>query len=210
MKHRESHLAYYERPDVRQKIRDRHNGKPEVIARREARLAWRKERADYRASDQFKAVLKERNRKNWLKRKSLGKTREHDRKKWRENLQHRLASNMRRLVHSALTRMTTIRKCSRTFDLIGCSVSALKVHLETQFIESMSWENYGSSWHVDHRIPLALFDLSDAGQQRAAFHFENLRPLWKSANHQKSDRVIVDGKEVRARDIRKIVPFKAA
>ena len=181
-----------------------------MIARREARLKWRAERAAYRASDEFKEVLKERNRKNWLKRKSLGKTREHDRKRWRENIQHRLGQNMRRVVHSALTRLTGTRKHSKTFSLIGCSVSALKVHLESQFVEGMTWENYGSAWHVDHFIPLARFDLRDEKQQKLAFYFENLKPLWKAANHRKSDLIEVDGKQVRAREIRTIIPFKAA
>ncbi len=197
--------AYYKRPEVRQRISDRRRSKPEVIAKRKAWLNRRAERADYRASDEFKAVLKERNHQRWLKRKSEGKTREYDRKR-RLNVQHRLGQNMRRLIHQALTRQSTIRLAGKTFQLIGCSLPALKLHLESLFDDKMRWDNYGSYWHVDHRIPLALFDLSDPDQQRIAFHFENLRPLEARQNQSKSDKV----GDVRARYIRTIIPFKAA
>lgn len=210
VKHRASILAYYKRHNVRQRIRDKHNSKPEVIAKREARSQWRAERAAYRKSDEFKAILKVKNHEKWLKRKAAGKTREYDRNRWQNDLQYRLASNMRRLVHQAITRLSGTHKHAKTFNLIGCSISALRVHLESQFVEGMSWQNYGSEWHVDHFVPISLFDLNDDLQQRQAFYFENLKPLWKADNHSKSDKVEIEGKQVRARDIRKIIPFKAA
>lgn len=52
----------------------------------------------------------------------------------------------------------------------------------------MSWENYGSYWHVDHKIPCAKYDLTDPNQQKACFHFSNLQPLEASENIRKSDK----------------------
>lgn len=210
-KHREAHLAYYRRPDVRQRIRTRHNSKPEVVALREARLSWRAERAAYRASDEYKTVLKDRNKRTYLNRKASGKMAKFYRDKRRTDAVYRLTANMRRLITYALTQNLGALRAARTFDLIGCSVSALRLHLESQFTEPMTWENYGSIWHVDHRIPMSLFNLTDARQQRIAFHFENLRPLLAVENQQKSDFIEVDGKKVRAREIRNnIISFKAA
>ena len=52
-------------------------------------------------------------------------------------------------------------------DLIGCTVAQLRQHLEAQFTDGMSWENYGKhGWHVDHIRPCASFDLADPEQQR--------------------------------------------
>ncbi len=195
--------AYYKLPEVRARIMEKHNSKPEVVAKREAWIKYLAERAAYRKSDKFKAVLKERNARNWLKRKAAGKTREHDRKRWRGNLQHRLGSNMRRLVRSVMMRRVGYKKAHRTFELIGCSIEALKVHLEARFTPEMSWENYGAYWEVDHIIPLARFDLTNPVYQKLAFHFENLQPLEKTENRKKSDKV--EGVSVRT-----IIPFKAA
>ena len=51
----------------------------------------------------------------------------------------------------------------------------------------MTWENYGSYWHVDHIRPLASFDLSKPEEQTKAFHFSNCQPLEAKKNLQKSD-----------------------
>lgn len=197
--------AYWKQPHVRKRIRDRRNSNPAIIAKREARLKWRLERKAYRESDEFKLVLKERNRRNWLKRKSLGKTKELDRKRW-QNPQHRLAQNMRRLVHQALCR-TKVVKSQRLLELIGCTMPEFKTHLESQFEFGMSWQNMGK-WEIDHRVPLSSFNLADPEQQKLAFNFHNCRPLWKQANRQKSDKI--EGELFRGRDMKKIIPFKAA
>ena len=38
-------------------------------------------------------------------------------------------------------------------EYLGCNIETFKKHLEQQFTEGMSWENYGE-WHIDHKIPL--------------------------------------------------------
>ncbi len=202
-RNKEKMADYWKRPEVRQRLRDKWNTSPEIIARREARLKQKQERVAYRASDEFKAIQKERNKQQWLKRKESGKAREYERKKWHTNIQHRLGQNMRRSVHQALTRTQGLRKADKTFELIGCSARALSVHLEAQFTPEMSWENYGTYWEVDHALPLKMFDLRDPVQQRQAFYFENLQPLKVEDNRKKSDKV--EGVSVR-----KIIPFKAA
>jgi hypothetical protein len=72
--------------------------------------------------------------------------------------------------------------------LVGCSLEELRSHLENQFSPGMSWENYGSAWHIDHRRPCAKFNLLDANEQRACFHFWNLQPLWAFDNLSKGAR----------------------
>jgi hypothetical protein len=68
--------------------------------------------------------------------------------------------------------------------LIGCSITQLREHIEKQFTDGMSWDNYGK-WHVDHIVPCSAFDLFDASQQQACFHFTNLQPLWAKDNRAK-------------------------
>jgi hypothetical protein len=73
-------------------------------------------------------------------------------------------------------------------ELLGCSVEQLIAHLECNFLSGMSWQNR-RQWHVDHVRPCASFDLRDAEQQRACFHFSNLRPLWALDNMRKHARL---------------------
>jgi len=52
----------------------------------------------------------------------------------------------------------------------------------------MCWERIAEI-HVDHILPLSAFDLNDEEQQRAAFHYTNLRPMWALENKRKSDKI---------------------
>lgn len=72
---------------------------------------------------------------------------------------------------------------------LGCSVEELKTHLEFQFQPGMTWENWAhDGWHIDHKIPLAKFDLTDREQLLRAVHYTNLQPLWAKDNLSKGAR----------------------
>jgi len=80
-------------------------------------------------------------------------------------------------------------KSGRTVELIGCSAIRLRQHIEKQFKEGMTWGNYGRrGWHIDHKKPCALFDLSKAEEQRKCFHYTNLQPMWGIDNMRKNSR----------------------
>lgn len=72
--------------------------------------------------------------------------------------------------------------------LTGCTLEALRLHLERLWQPGMSWANYGFyGWHIDHIRPIAAFDLTQEDQRRQCFHFSNLQPLWKDQNFSKRD-----------------------
>ena len=76
-----------------------------------------------------------------------------------------------------------------TFDLIGCSPSELKSHLEKQFKDDMSWGNHGLfGWHIDHIIPLSSAKTED--ELKRLCHYSNLQPLWAVENIIKRDKII--------------------
>lgn len=99
-------------------------------------------------------------------------------------------------------------KSADTLSLIGCSISDFKKHIESQFQSGMSWDNF-AAWEIDHRVPLASFNLSDPEQQKLAFNYHNCQPMWVKPNRQKSDWIEHEGKKIRGRDLRKhnIIPF---
>lgn len=73
--------------------------------------------------------------------------------------------------------------------MIGCDWDTLKVHIESQFAEGMTWENYGQ-WHCDHKDPIASFDLTDPEQVSRCFSWRNLQPLWAVDNLSKGAKLV--------------------
>jgi hypothetical protein len=113
--------------------------------------------------------------------------RKYDKKKRAIDPLYKLRKNCRtRLIEFLKTK--NIRKNSKTFDIIGCSPINLKEHIEKQFTEGMSWDNYGFyGWHIDHRIPL------DSGKSEGEIyklcHFTNLQPMWWKENLKKGKKL---------------------
>ena len=76
-------------------------------------------------------------------------------------------------------------------NIVSFSVDQLKRHLEKQFTPEMNWGNYGTYWHIDHKIPIAAFNfqtVSDTDFKRC-WALKNLQPLPKSVNCSKQDRL---------------------
>lgn len=73
--------------------------------------------------------------------------------------------------------------------LTGYTVTNLKTHLESMFDDKMTWDNYGSYWHVDHVKPLYFFDCSNKKKFKKAWSLLNLRPLEAKANMSKGYRI---------------------
>ena len=94
----------------------------------------------------------------------------------------RISHSFRTRLWGALFRKRTKKICG-TEELLGCDVLTLKKHLESQFKDGMSWGNYGrKGWHIDHIIPLDQFNLIDLEEQKKAFYYTNLQPLWAIDN----------------------------
>lgn len=98
----------------------------------------------------------------------------------KDNPTYKIKRNLRRRLNHSLNGSL---KAENTFALLGCTIEEFKLHLESQFLEGMSWSNYGrDGWHIDHIIPCFTFDLSVEEEQRKCFHYTNQRPLWAKDN----------------------------
>lgn len=73
-------------------------------------------------------------------------------------------------------------------ELLGIEFYLFLKWLEFQFYDSMSFENYGIYWHVDHTNPCNNFDLTKLTEQRECFNWVNLRPLTAVKNCSKQDK----------------------
>lgn len=67
---------------------------------------------------------------------------------------------------------------------LGCSIDYFKYHIESQFLDGMTWENHGE-WHFDHIVPLSTFDLTNREEFLKAVNFNNIQPLWATDNIRK-------------------------
>jgi hypothetical protein len=99
----------------------------------------------------------------------------------------KIINNMRTRVHYALENET---KSAKTKELLGCTILYYKKWLEYQFTEEMTWNNYGSYWHIDHVKPCISFDMSDEEEQKECFNWKNTRPMRVSDNLSKGHKVI--------------------
>lgn len=99
----------------------------------------------------------------------------------------RLAVNLRARLRSLLKKKKKIGSAARD---LGCSIEELRVHLESQFLPGMTWENYGPyGWHIDHIIPLSSFNLQNKEEFLKACHYSNLQPLWREDNLKKGNKI---------------------
>lgn len=64
--------------------------------------------------------------------------------------------------------------------IVGYTLLDLMDHLERNFEPDMTWDNYGSEWHIDHIIPLSSFSFSSYQDVafKEAWRLMNLMPRW--------------------------------
>lgn len=107
-----------------------------------------------------------------------------------EFIEYKIKTNTGRRIREILGQS----KSNRCMEYVGCNLEQLKKHIEEQFVEGMSWDNYGedntgsrvNAWHIDHKIPCKAFNLSNENEVKACFNYRNLRPLWATENIVKS------------------------
>lgn len=75
--------------------------------------------------------------------------------------------------------------------LVGFTLLDLMQHLEKQFLPGMSWDNHGTFWHIDHRIPISVFNykVPEDFDFARCWSLENLRPLEASKNISKGAKI---------------------
>ena len=105
--------------------------------------------------------------------------------RYKNDLNFRCESLLRRRLTRSL-KNAKVKKHSNTMDLLGCDMIHFIAHIESQFIEGMSWNKFGRDGiHLDHIRPCVSFDLTDPEQQKECFNWRNVQPLWARDNHSK-------------------------
>ena len=75
-----------------------------------------------------------------------------------KDIEKKIHSNVSRNIRHSLKLDGLSKKRRRWENLVGYSRKELMDHLEKQFVNGMSWDNYGKyGWHIDHIIPKCNF-----------------------------------------------------
>jgi hypothetical protein len=213
---REKHLVYYnDNKDLYKRLNAEHyKNNTELHKVKKERL--KKNNPDYfkehyKKNKEKKQVYKKiynkdnrdkinKSRKNYYhenKDKLRDKRNKRARERTKTDIQYRVSRNIRSRVRAAITKGF---KSGKSLDLLGTTIPELKTYLEERFLPTMTWDNYGTLWHIDHIIPCASFDLTIEEEQRKCFHYTNLQPLFAVTtviegveyigNLEKSDKVL--------------------
>lgn len=75
--------------------------------------------------------------------------------------------------------------------MVDYTTKDLMKHLEKLFKPGMTWDNYGSKWHIDHKIPVSAFNFTtpEHSDFKKCWALSNLQPLWKIDNLKKSNKL---------------------
>ena len=101
---------------------------------------------------------------------------------------YKLMSNFRTAIYQVL-KESNVEKNKHYFDILQYTPEQLITHLELQFKDDMSWDNYGI-WHVDHKSPITSFDIQEMGDKEfmSCWSLDNLQPMWGIENIRKSNK----------------------
>ena len=108
--------------------------------------------------------------------------------KYKSDINFRLVCNLRKRVLNAF-KARNVRKTNKTFSLLGCSHSFLRLWIESQLYSEMTLENYGKIWCLDHCLPIASFNLLDGNDVKKCFNWINLRPMYVKDIIIKGDKI---------------------
>jgi hypothetical protein len=157
---------------------------------RDRRLKFRKERE--KSGVVYKKKVKVSKKK---KRKVISKEKKKvygERSKLRRKLRlktdvvYKLKINLRRNIRKSIKNNGYTKK-SNTYTILGCSYEYFKEHIESQFEDWMSWDNYGLyngeenyGWDLDHIVPLSSAECEE--DIIRLNHHSNIQPLCSHIN----------------------------
>jgi len=133
-----------------------------------------------------KQYLKEYREKNIDKIREVKRNYERTRKS--KDPLYKLISNFRTAIYQVL-KESNVEKNGHYFDILQYTPDELIFHLENQFKDGMTWDNYGE-WHVDHIKSIASYNIQEIGDSEfmECWSLENLQPLWGEENIRKGSR----------------------
>lgn len=186
LKMKEWHKNYYldNKEELSQKMKD--NYLENIDFRKASMLEYRE--GNKERINEYNKIYREENKEKLKEYKIINKERlkdyniEYHKNRLKTDSLFRLKSILRKRICSIFK-----KKIIKTEEIIGCSFEDFKSHLECQFQDWMSWENYGRyngelnyGWDIDHKIPLS--SALNEEEVLKLNHYTNLQPLCSKVN----------------------------
>jgi len=108
----------------------------------------------------------------------------------RQKPKNRLDHAISREINKHL-KLNNISKSNRRWqDLVGYTKEQLMEHLQSKFTPEMSWDNYGTYWHIDHIRPKSWYEYksTDDVSFKECWSLNNLQPLPATINITKCNK----------------------
>lgn len=159
------------------------NKKERIAYARNYQQEHKKERKLYRQQGHIKEQEKEYRTRPQVKEKRNKRKRERK----LIDINYKIRENLRKRLHMAIKFNF---KAGSAINDLGCTVEEFKIYIESKWLNGMNWQNWSQvGWHLDHIIPLSLFDLTDREQFLKACHYTNYQLLWAKDNLSKNNKL---------------------
>ena len=114
------------------------------------------------------------------------RTNKYRKKRWDKYRKDKSQEYINALIRNGIRRYIVDKRGKSYEDILGETFDNVRLHIEKQFKDGMSWSNFGE-WHIDHIVPLSSGKNQDEWVKLN--HYKNLQPLWAKENLQKGARV---------------------
>ena len=161
---------YFSKPETKERLKKNHK-------------KWSEQNKEH-----LKKYIKEYRKNNVDKIRQI--KRDYERNRKASDPLYKLISNFRTAIYQVL-KESNVEKNKHYFDILQYSPEELISHLESQFTDTMNWDNYGE-WHVDHKLPITSFNIQEMGDEQfmKCWSLNNLQPMWGKENIVKGDKII--------------------
>jgi len=161
---------YFSKPEVKERLKKNHK-------------KWSENNREYLT--EYHKKWRTENVDKWRKTK-----RDYEKNRKDSDPLYKLVTNFKTAIYQVL-KENNVEKNKSYFDVLQYSPEELINHLEKQFKDDMTWDNYGI-WHVDHKLPITSFDIQEMGDEEfmKCWSLDNLQPMWGEENIRKSNKLL--------------------
>lgn len=96
---------------------------------------------------------------------------------------------LKSIISSRIYKALKSEKNNKSLEYLGCDILEYKKYIESKFNNEMTWDNYGTFWHIDHVIPI-MYNNPTTEQVIERLHYLNTQPLKAEDNISKGNRFI--------------------
>lgn len=112
--------------------------------------------------------------------------------KYNTDVLYRVKTHISNNIRKLLKKLSS-RKNNKTQEILGLKSEEFKKHLENQFTEGMTWDNYGvinNGWTIDHICPSS--QAKNIDELYKLQNYRNLRPIWHKENSAKCNKPTIE------------------